>query len=269
MKDILNEVILRLNCEKGGYCRIKHKKGWLGFLEDGNTVFKPKDLHEILRKVIDKEENRPKGDKLFHLDKKFNFTIKNNKKPYRTEEALERFIVVSNDDNFFNQIPVGGRKESVDIGIKENESKFTLVELKPWRSQNSPMYAIVESLKNLIEYRIILERKIKNIQRFKEIEILVLAPLEYYQRYSLINRSGEKEEGRINTVANTLNDLGLEFNVKISCRILHIDRHRFNDTCRRLYNELRVIGQSSISVPKIYSIDSLHIDNWEILAAYN
>jgi len=269
MKDILNEVILHLNSEKGEYCRIKHKKGWLGYLEDGDIVFKPKELHEILRKVIDKEGNRPKGEKLFHLEKKFNFTITKDKRPYRTEEALERFIIVSNAGNFHNQIPVGGGKESIDIGVKESESKFIFVELKPWMSKNSPLYAIVESLKNLIEYRIILERKIKNIQRFKEIEILVLAPLEYYQRYGFINRSGKKDESRIDTVSKTLNDLGLEFNVKISCRILHIDRHRFNDTCRRLYNELGVIGQSSISVPKEYSIDSLKIDNWEILVASN
>ena len=93
------------------------------------------------------------------------FTIKKDKKPYRAEEALERFIIISNADNIYNQIPVGGGKESIDIGIKESDSKFKFVELKSWRSNNSPIYAIVESLKNLIEYRIIIEREIKPIQK--------------------------------------------------------------------------------------------------------
>lgn len=75
-----------------------------------------------------------------------------DKIPYRTEEALERLIVVSNGDNFYNQIPIGGGKESIDIGVKESESEFTFIELKPWGNQNSPLYALVESLKNLLEY---------------------------------------------------------------------------------------------------------------------
>jgi len=46
---------------------------------------------------------------------------------------------------------------------------------------------------------------------------------------------------------------------------LHIDRERFNGTCRRIYDELGVIGQKSISVSKNYTIDSLHVNNWELL----
>ena len=36
MKDILEKVISRLKPEKGDYCRIKDKRGWLEYLEDGD-----------------------------------------------------------------------------------------------------------------------------------------------------------------------------------------------------------------------------------------
>ena len=35
MKNIMKEIIARTDSEKDGYCRIKHKRGWLDFLEDG------------------------------------------------------------------------------------------------------------------------------------------------------------------------------------------------------------------------------------------
>ena len=148
MKGILKEVISHLQSNKAKYCRITHKRGWLEYLKDGDLVFTAQELHQTLRKVIDSDQMRPKGNKLFCLRRKYNFTIKADKAPYRTEEALERFIVVSNAENFYNQIPIGGGKESIDIGIKENDSKFTFVELKPWSSANPPLYALVENLKN-------------------------------------------------------------------------------------------------------------------------
>lgn len=190
MKDILKEVISNLQSDKAKYSRITHKRGWLEYLQDGDLVFTVQELHQILRKVIDSERMRPRGAKLFCLHRKYNFTIKADKAPYRPEEALERFIIVSNAGNFYNQIPIGGRKESIDIGIKENDSKFTFVELKPWSSKNSPLYALVESLKNVIEYRIIHEKRIKDIPQFKELDLMILAPEAYYQDYNLIDDNG-------------------------------------------------------------------------------
>ena len=165
---ILKQSISNLNSPKNGYCRITHKRGWLDFLKDGDLVFTPKELHQKLWDVIDNDGNRPRGERLFWLRKTLSFTMMPDKRPYRTEEALERFIVVSNGDGFFNQIPIGGGKESIDIGIRESESKFVFVELKPWESQNSPLYAIIESLKNLVEYRVILDRNLAAVPRFRK-----------------------------------------------------------------------------------------------------
>ena len=224
MKKILKEVVSRLRSHKNGYCRITHKRGWLGYLQDSDLVFTVKELHQTLREVIDTDQMRPKGNKLFHLHRKYSFTIKADKTPYRAEEALERFIVLSNPDNFYNQIPIGGRKESIDIGIKESDTKFTFVELKPWSSSNSPLYALVESLKNLIEYRIIHKRNIKDIPQFKDLDLMLLAPEKYYRDYKLIDNNGFYREDMIRVLEKTLKEIGSEFQTNISFKVLQIEK---------------------------------------------
>jgi len=183
-KNILQKAISSLNVKKGKYRLIPHKEGWLKFLEDGDLVFKPSELRQIIEKVIN--EFPPGGNKLLYLRNRCNFTVTAEYKAYRPEEALERFITISNSGKFYNQVPIGGKKESIDIGIEESESRFVFVELKPWSSTNSPLYAIVESLKNLILYRIIHRNNIthdKNCKHYKHIDLIILAPSFYYQDY--------------------------------------------------------------------------------------
>lgn len=266
MKDILKKVISRLHSHKNGYCRITHKRGWLGYLQDGDLVFTSRELHETLRTVIGSEKMRPRGDKLFCLRRKYNFTIKADNTPYRPEEALERYIVASNADNFYNQIPIGGRKESIDIGIKESNSRFTFVELKPWRSTNSPMYAIVESLKNLIEYRIIHERNIKDIPRFKELDLIILAPSAYYRNFNLIDDNGLYREDMIRVLEKTLKEIGSEFQTNVSFMVLEIEKSSFFNICRKMYDDKKVKGQDSIALSKTDAIPILIMNNWKLLA---
>jgi len=266
MKGILRKVIPRLRSHKNGYCRITHKRGWLEYLQDGDLVFTIQELHQTLRKVIDSDQMRPKGNKLFCLRRKYNFTIKADKTPYRLEEALERFIIMSNSDNFYNQIPIGGRKESIDIGIKENDLRFTFVELKPWSSANPPLYALVESLKNLIEHRIIHERKIKDIPQFKEIDLMVLAPETYYQDYNLIDNNGLYRGDMIRTLEKTLKELSSEFQTNVSFMVLEIEKNSFFNICRKIYDDKKVNGQAIITLSEIDTIPILTRNNWKLLA---
>ena len=89
MKNILNEVISKLNSEKDGYCRITHKKGWLGFLEDGDMIFKPHGLRKILKETIKREGMEPRGTKLFFLKKRGNFTVTSKKSPIELKKPLK------------------------------------------------------------------------------------------------------------------------------------------------------------------------------------
>ena len=265
MKNILKEVISQLNSKKGGFCRIKHKRGFLEYLEDGDLIFKPRELRDILWSVIDSDDMRPRGKKLFSLHKKYNFTAKENKVPYRPEEALERFIIVSNPDHFYNQVPIGGGKESIDIGIEEKDSKFTFVELKPWSSTNSPLYAIVESLKNLIEYRIIRNREIKDIPEY-DVRLMILAPEAYYKAYGLIDNIGKPLKDKIKILGKSLNEISSEFDTKISFRMLPIEKEYFLSKCKEIYDNRNAKGQQPVFLYKSDSISELARSNWRLLA---
>lgn len=267
MKDILSKVIKRLDTQKAKYGRIKHKRGWLEYLEDGDLSFAPSELHLTLREVIDTHDNMPRGEKLFSLHRKLNFTMKKDKSPYRLEEALERFIIVSNPDNFYNQVPIGGRKESIDIGIKENNSKLIFVELKPWKSNDSPLYAIVESLKNFMEYRIIQEKDIKRLNDFDEIELMILAPEAYYMAFDLIDKHGKTRIDKIAILKKTLSSINSKFKVDISFMVLQLDENNFHAICRKIYDNRKVIGQGEINLSETDSIQILARDNWKLLVS--
>jgi hypothetical protein len=105
MKNIVSE----LNARKGGCCQITHKRGWLNYLADGELAFNGATLRRTIEQVV--KNNEPRGTKLFLPERHFNFTMTEEKKPYRPEEALERFIVNTNGSNFSNQISIGGKKE--------------------------------------------------------------------------------------------------------------------------------------------------------------
>jgi len=260
MKDILNEVILKLKSEKDGFCRITHKKGWLDFLKDGDFGFTPDKLHQMLRQVI--KEFPPRGEKLLYLRKRCNFTVNIKNIACRPEEALERFITTSNPDKFFNQVPIGGKKEAIDIGIEESETRFVFVELKPWSSSNSPLYAIVESLKNLIEYRIIHEEEIphhKDCKHYSEVNLIVLAPQSYWKDYGLIGSTKDK----INIVKTALNDLMSEFNTNISLMQIEIEKNNFNLQCQ----SLKPNAENRIELSKSDAIPALARDHWQFLVS--
>lgn len=262
-KNILAEVISKLNVKKDRFAIIPHKKGWLKFLEDGDLVFKPSELHRILRQVIN--EVPPNGEKLLYLRKRCNFTVI-EEKPYRPEEALERFITTSNPNKYFNQVPIGGKKESIDIGIEENESRYVFVELKPWSSTNSPLYAIVESLKNLIEYRVIHEDKIKHhvcCKHHNEVDLIILAPESYYRDYGLI----ESAEYKIRFVKKALNDLSSEFKTNISLMMLPIEKDVFFNKCSRICKEQNIEKRESICISEVDVIPGLARDQWKLLVS--
>ncbi|MBR5554643.1 flavodoxin family protein [bacterium] len=116
--------------------------------------------------------------------------------PWRTEEALERAIVVANDKQCLNQIvlPDGGH---VDLITDMENGNATFVELKMWTNESdSPLYAILESLKNYYLFNSLNSKKYPKINEYfnkRQIEnikkLVVLAPQEYYDLYKTSNES--------------------------------------------------------------------------------
>ena len=193
--------------------------------------------------------------------------------PYRTEEALERFIVRSNGDRFYNQIPIGGGKESIDIGIKESDSKFIFIELKPWDSGNNPLYALIESLKNLVEYWTIPKEKLPENKKYEQIELMVLAPIAYYQTYRLLEPNGMRSERNLSVVGDTLAKIGSEFKefnlAAISFMALpDFGEPEFLQKCWEVYKE-KFKGQTreSVQLTSAHAIPFLARDRWKLVVS--
>ncbi len=248
---------------------INHKQLWLDYLATGKLPFTPKELHQAIWDIADKPENRPRGEKLLHFRKKYNFTLKEDKIPYRPEEALERFVIVSNGDNFFNQVPVGGRKESIDIVIRHSRDSVEFVELKPWNNKDSPLYALVEGLKNLIEYRIIVERQIKKLECPWKVNISMLAPRDYFRNFFLLDDSDTGIHENILRTTDLLDEWAKEFDVRLSIFSLFLTADRFNRACSRIHDQHGLVGQQIASITEDDRISSLECSKWVELASSN
>lgn len=240
-----------------GKWRIDHKRLWLEYLETGKLPFSSKELYSAIREIVDTPENRPRGDRLLHFHKKYNFTLKEDKTPYRPEEALERFIVLSNGDNFFNQMPVGGGKESIDIVVRHGGGSVEFVELKPWSSGDSPLYALVEGLKNLIEYRLIVERQIQVVDRPWKVDISMLAPREYYRNFLLLDDTDTGVQQYIIRATELMNELARAFDTRLSVYSLSLTANSFNQSCSLIFEQQGLVGQEIAGVTEEYKIASL------------
>jgi len=261
---IIKEIIHQLDAKKDGYCQITHKRAWLNYLADGELAFNPADLRRTIESVVNK--NKPQGTKLFCPEQHFNFTMTADKVPYRPEEALERFIVNTHREHFCNQISIGGRKESIDIGIKESSDRFTFVELKPWASTNSPMYAVVECLKNLVQYRTILKDDSRKIERFKTVDLMLLAPFSYYCQYEMVDEKCNYNKSIALTVSRLLGDIGDTFETTVTLMALKIERNKFDEECAQIYDARKVTGQKMIELNQTDTIPSLKRDRWHLVA---
>lgn len=261
---VMKNIILELKAKRNGYCQITHKRGWLNYLRDGELAFDHANLRRTIERVV--KSNKPSGRKLFLRKRHFNFTMTADKKPYRPEEALERFIAMTNGTDFFNQVSIGGKKESIDIGIGDKNGTFTLMELKPWKSTNSPMYAIVECLKNLTQYRAILKEGKHRVERFETVNLMVLAPLSYYQQYELVDGSGNIYPRATLTVGRLLEDIGKTFDTTITLMALNIDRNDFDGKCAQIYDARKVHNQDVVVLNETDTIPSLKRDQWKPVA---
>ena len=141
------------------------------------------------------------------------------------------------------------------------------IELKPWNSGDSPLYALIEGLKNLIEYRVIVKRQIKNIDIPWKVDISLLAPKEYYQNFSLLDASVNTIAQNISRTIDLVNDLSLEFNTNIAIFSLSLADSSFRQACSRIYDQQGFTGQQIASVNEDDAISTLSRANWAELAS--
>lgn len=140
---------------------------------------------------------------------------------YRTEEALERLIVLANKDtgtSIRNQVNLKGKKESVDLAVFAGQSISEIIELKPWGSGNNPIYAAIESIKNYFLG--------KNSKFSQKVALTILAPDEYYDKYS-----AGKGKTRFFDFTREVKDLE---GISITAKSIALNQKDFNKVIERI-----------------------------------
>lgn len=151
-------------------------------------------------------------------------------KIYRTEEGLERIITILSKNKCKNQL-VTLDEGHIDLVFTDNKgTKF--IELKQWKNDgNSPLFAIVESLKNYFLYLKLLNSKdcieannmLTQYAGFNVNELLILAPFEYYYSYwKAKNKEKRKKWETLKLFVEELNRKLIEYNIKVTLKYIDI-----------------------------------------------
>lgn len=238
---------------------LQHKKTWLALTEKGVWPCQPRMIYNKFKELTSLDQFRPHGEGLLKLKSRDKFTLLPNGKPRRPEEALERLIDQSNPNNTFGQMPIMqvGRS-TVDI-IKIGKAHSTFIELKSWRSQDTPLFAIVENLKNLMLYRILKEDGHKGCSTIKDVNLTILAPLSYFYNHNIIDKDYNLYKQR--ELNNFLNATANIFRTRIKILALNWREEDLWDICTEIKPKY-LSAKERVSVKGFPEIEALREASW-------
>ena len=179
------------------------------------------------------------------------------------ENVLERLIKISINSkkiNIENQIPIPDKEKASHIDlVKKNEKNFELIELKQWdNDKDTPLWAIVESIKNLYMYihywkKLSADKDYFNafyknnyqtilseydFSKVKKCKLTILAPFEYYKLH-FCNDNNDFGIKRLNNyiklcktvetlVKEDLNNNNIDVDISILTKYFNFTRDRYN-----------------------------------------
>lgn len=252
MPSLLSQIFTRFSHESWESIDLSRKRSWNSFLETGEMPLPPSRLKSIIEEILNVDGNTPRGSKLMERRRTTSFTLREDGTAHRPEEGLERLILISNQPGMYNQIPVGGGKESADLLYTDQEENGTFIELKPWATNASPLYALIESLKNLTLYRLIAAHGLNSGPLLKSASIAVLAPEEYYTSFGL--PISEAPRTKLTNLKMMFEEV---FETDINFLVFNYPRAVSDTDC----NKLRVIKRKA-SLEDATPILSLRKCNW-------
>ena len=237
---------------------LNHKKTWLALSDKGIWPCEPRELYKKLQDLTKLDEYQPKGESLLVLRSRDKFTLLPSMRPGRPEEALERLIVHSNLGAMFGQMSIRGGKESVDI-VRLRYKVGTFIELKPWKSNNSPLYAVLEGLKNLALFNVLKTKGHKRSEHFEHVNLMVLAPADYFLDHRLINEHGTSD--KYTQVKEFIEATASKFRTRIQMFGINWKEEDMMKVCQDICptppNENKVVSVSGYS-----PIEALSEKNW-------
>ena len=262
MPTTLKQMFARTKPSLPGCKELYHQSTWKKCVETDELPFHPGELEYAIRETLSMPENRSRGDKLMIQRRACCFTLYDDGAVHRPEEALERLIVSTNKIGCFNQVPVGGGKESIDLMCLAEDKSASFIELKPWMSKDTPFYALIESVKNLELYRLVEQGELADELRMGAISLTVLAPVEYYIGHGFEWSGGHFHGQAVLAVRRILESLCDLFNVQINMAALNFSHDEFKGHCKKLVGKRKREDGNKVCVEDLPPIRQLHTDNW-------
>lgn len=204
------------------------------------------------------------------------FSIKWSNKKNRevigvAENNLERLITVVNDENnteytYINQFPTPDSGHIDLVYFNNVKDEINIVELKQWISGDNPLYAIVELIKN--HYLLFSEKNdevrthFKLKQKYNKINLILLAPKDYYEQYKL-----SKE---FYMILEELNKIMSKQHITIILKYISVTRKDCETKIRQKYG---IFSKEKLPIENLHwkdflnnSIrDKLDSNNWNLL----
>lgn len=162
---------------------------WNKLIAEKSIPFDP----EVLKEAIGKEVKTiclPKnGKKVLKIEKKGEcYTrLMSTKYPVGHYEIALAVFIQKLNDSCYAQFTLTGNTENWDILNIYSDNSAEFIELKEWDSKDSPLFALVEALKNFELYNHISKLNKAQHTQFSDSSISILAPIEYYIKYNLFS----------------------------------------------------------------------------------
>jgi hypothetical protein len=248
----------------------KWKIRWKDLVNKGTESFGPKVLHDALSEWVDGVKFPKNGNEILKLKNKgtcFTRCIKTKKPTGHYEIALQVFLQEMND-SCCAQYTLLGNAENWDIVNVSRENLAEFIELKEWNSNDCPLYALVEALKNLVLFRHVSNSGQYETPPFKPELVSILAPITYYEDNGIVDAQKSHVRERLNPFIEACES---QFDIDISFKAIDLSKSDFDEMCSKAkladnQQNLRDNKRERATVENIkFVCPELLIENWKLI----
>jgi hypothetical protein len=243
---------------------------WKDLVNKGTKPFKPVVLHEALLKWVDGVDFPKYGKEILKFKNKgscFTRCIKTKKPTKHYEIALQVFLQKMND-SCCAQYTLLGNAENWDIVNVSRNNFAEFIELKEWDSNDCPLYALVEALKNLELFRYVSNSGRYETPSFKPELVSILAPMQYYENFGIVDAQKCPVHKRLNPFIEACKR---QFHIGISFKAIDLSKCDFDIMCSKAnraedQQKLRDNKRERATVENIkFARPELLVENWKLI----
>ena len=161
-----------------------------------------------------------------------------------------------------------GNAENWDIVNVSRDNVAEFIELKEWDSNDCPLYALVEALKNLELFRYVSNSGRYETPSFKPELVSILAPIKYYEKFGIVDA---KKCHLSKSLNHFIEACRRQFHIGISFKAIDLSKCDFNKMCSKAeraehQQKLRDSLRERATVKNFkFACPQLLVDDWKLI----